>query len=176
MKQSTDQPQRLADADRVAAVEHSDCCIVGGGPGGAVLALLLARQGVAVTLLEAHGDFNRDFRGDALQPAVLDVLGQMGLADRVLKIAIARMTVFPVHSPSETVALDDVGHLKTPYPFITMVPQVRFLDLIVSEASAVPTSGSSWVPASRPWFAMTTDTSAVCATGPKMAGMKFERS
>lgn len=138
MMQSTDQPHCLTEADRVAAVEHTDCCIVGGGPGGAVLALLLARQGVAVTLLEAHGDFNRDFRGDALQPAVLDVLGQIGLADRVLAIAIARLTVFPVHTRSETVPLDDVGHLRTPYPFITMVPQVRFLDLIVSEAQRCP--------------------------------------
>jgi NADPH-dependent 2,4-dienoyl-CoA reductase/sulfur reductase-like enzyme len=46
-----------------ATVDHTDCCIVGGGPAGAVLALLLARQGIATTLLEAHNDFDRDFRG-----------------------------------------------------------------------------------------------------------------
>ena len=138
MTETTDQPHRTAGADRVADVEHTDCCIVGGGPGGAVLALLLARQGVAVTLLEAHGDFSRDFRGDGLQPAVLDLLEQIGLADRVLGIVIARFTVFPVHARSETVPLDQVGHLRTPYQFITMVPQVRFLDLIVSEAARCP--------------------------------------
>jgi choline dehydrogenase-like flavoprotein len=55
-----------ANVEHATTVEHADCCIVGGGPGGAVLALLLARQGVAVTLLEAHGDFDRDFRGDGL--------------------------------------------------------------------------------------------------------------
>jgi 2-polyprenyl-6-methoxyphenol hydroxylase-like FAD-dependent oxidoreductase len=60
-----------------APVERSDCRIVGGGPAGAVLALLLARHGAGVTLLEAHGDFNRDFRGDSLQPAVLQLLAQM---------------------------------------------------------------------------------------------------
>src|SRR6266852_801299 len=47
----------------VLDVFRTACCIVGGGPGGAVLALLLARQGVPVTLLEAHKDFDRDFRG-----------------------------------------------------------------------------------------------------------------
>ena len=47
-------------------IETTTCCIVGGGPAGAILALLLARQGVPVVLLEAHMDFDRDFRGDTL--------------------------------------------------------------------------------------------------------------
>src|SRR5690348_2050805 len=102
-------------------VEQADCCIVGGGPAGALLALLLARQGVGVMLLEAHGDFNRDFRGDALQPVVLQVLAQIGLAERVLALALARISSFPVHTPSGSVQHADVRRLKTPYPFITMV-------------------------------------------------------
>jgi len=121
-----------------AAAERADCCVVGGGPAGAVLALLLARQGLAVTLLEAHGDFDRDFRGDALQPAALDLLGQLGLADRLLAVALARMPAFPVRTPSETVPQHDVSRLKTPYPFMTIVPQVRFLDLVVGEARRCP--------------------------------------
>jgi NADPH-dependent 2,4-dienoyl-CoA reductase/sulfur reductase-like enzyme len=46
--------------------EQTACCIVGGGPGGMMLALLLARKGVPVTLLEAHKDFDREFRGDTI--------------------------------------------------------------------------------------------------------------
>jgi 2-polyprenyl-6-methoxyphenol hydroxylase-like FAD-dependent oxidoreductase len=134
----TEQSNNSIDVED-AILEQADCCIVGGGPAGAVLALLLARQGVGVTLLEAHGDFNRDFRGDAMQPAVLQVLGQMGLADRVLALALARISSFPFHTPSGTVHHADVSRLKTPYPFITMVPQVRFLDLIVSKARRCPT-------------------------------------
>jgi 2-polyprenyl-6-methoxyphenol hydroxylase-like FAD-dependent oxidoreductase len=56
------------------------CCVVGGGPGGMFLALLLARQGVDVTLLEAHRDFDRDFRGDTIHPSTLELLDRMGLA------------------------------------------------------------------------------------------------
>ncbi|MFQ4139290.1 FAD-dependent oxidoreductase [Nodosilinea sp. PGN35] len=58
--------------------------IVGAGPTGAALALLLARQGIPVTLIEAARDFQRQFRGEALMPSGLDALSQMGL-DSLLK-------------------------------------------------------------------------------------------
>ena len=45
---------------------NARCVVVSGGPGGMILALLLARARVPVTLLEAHRDFNRDFRGDGV--------------------------------------------------------------------------------------------------------------
>jgi 2-polyprenyl-6-methoxyphenol hydroxylase-like FAD-dependent oxidoreductase len=117
----------------------TDCCIVGGGPAGAVLALLLARQGIGVTLLEAHNDFDRDFRGDVLQPAALDLMGQMGLAERVLEVAMARYPTVAPTAPSERSSFPDVARLKTPYPFMTYVPQDRFLQVIVEEGQRCPT-------------------------------------
>src|ERR671933_2416433 len=63
-----------------------DCCVVGGGPGGAVLALLLARQGVRVLLLEAHQDFEREFRGDTVHPSTLELLDDLGLYQRLLEL------------------------------------------------------------------------------------------
>src|SRR5882762_6484681 len=62
---------------------ETTCCIVGSGPAGAVLALLLARQGISVTLLEAHQDFDRDFRGDTIHPSVLHIMDELGLAERL---------------------------------------------------------------------------------------------
>jgi NADPH-dependent 2,4-dienoyl-CoA reductase/sulfur reductase-like enzyme len=44
--------------------DQTACCIVGGGPGGMMLGLLLARQGVEVLVLDKHADFLSDFRGD----------------------------------------------------------------------------------------------------------------
>ena len=62
-----------------AVVETTTCAIVGGGPAGMVLGLLLARAGVDVTLLEKHGDFLRDFRGDTVHPSTLRLLDELGL-------------------------------------------------------------------------------------------------
>ena len=59
--------------------------IVGAGPAGAALAYLLARRGIAVTLLERHSDFGRTFRGDGLQPSGIDAFNQMGLGDKLMR-------------------------------------------------------------------------------------------
>src|SRR4028118_1904053 len=79
-RQST---ESLGYEENVLEVRQTTCCVVGGGPAGAVLALRLARKGVNVTLLEAHGDFDRDFRGDSLHPSILEVMDEIGLADRL---------------------------------------------------------------------------------------------
>jgi 2-polyprenyl-6-methoxyphenol hydroxylase-like FAD-dependent oxidoreductase len=53
-------------------------CIVGGGPCGVMLGVLLARAGVDVVVLEKYKDFYRDFRGDTIHPSTLDLLFELG--------------------------------------------------------------------------------------------------
>src|SRR5260370_9324808 len=62
------------------------CCIVGGGPAGMMLGLLLARAGVGVLVLEKHADFLRDFRGDTIHPSTLEVMHELGLLDAFLRL------------------------------------------------------------------------------------------
>src|SRR5215471_13647495 len=59
-------------------------CIVGGGPAGVMCGYLLARAGVDVVVLEKHGDFLRDFRGDTVHPSTLEVMWELGLLDGFL--------------------------------------------------------------------------------------------
>src|SRR5262249_1717914 len=69
--------------EEVIDVRETACCVMGSGRGGMMLALLLARQGIDVTLLEAHPTFERDFRGDTIHPGILEALDDIGLADRL---------------------------------------------------------------------------------------------
>ena len=131
--------------DQVAAADTDDrnkqqtsCCIVGAGPAGAVLALLLARNGVPVILLELHDDFDRDFRGDTIHPSVMENMEEIGLADRLLELPHSKARTINFMSTSGPIAMIDFSFLKTKYPYITMLPQARFLEFITNEARRYP--------------------------------------
>lgn len=123
----------------IVDVQTKDCCIVGGGPAGVVLAFLLARRGVNVILLEAHKDFDRDFRGDTIHPSVMEIMEELGLSDRLLQLPHTKMRHIRIQTPENTTTLADFSHLKTHYPYITMLPQVKFLEFITQEAQQYPT-------------------------------------
>src|SRR3712207_9345882 len=91
--------QPLKTAHDVRDVQQTTCCIVGGGPAGAVLALLLARKGVPVTLLESHMDFDRDFRGDTIHPSVMELLDELGLAQRLLELRHTKLKSVTLPTP-----------------------------------------------------------------------------
>jgi len=111
-----------------------DCCIVGGGPAGVVLGLLLARQGVEVLLLEAHHNFDRDFRGDTVHPSTVQLLEQIGLLDKLLALPHAAVLDFPFHFPDGSISPPptDRDRLRRPYSY--QIPQHLLLDMLVRKA------------------------------------------
>lgn len=126
------------DARNIVETLETRCCIVGGGPGGAILALLLARKNIPVVLLEAHDDFDRDFRGDTIHPSVLEILDELGLADRLLELRHSKIRTATFMTPNGPLTVADFGRLKTKFPFIAMIPQVDFLEFIMEEAKRYP--------------------------------------
>jgi len=120
------------------ASSETRCCIVGGGPAGLVLALLLARKGVATTLLEAHGDFDRAFRGDTVHPSTLEILDDIGLARACLALEHGVMERMVLHSGGVATTIADFSRVRAPFPFVAMIPQARFLEFLAGEASKYP--------------------------------------
>jgi 2-polyprenyl-6-methoxyphenol hydroxylase-like FAD-dependent oxidoreductase len=114
------------------------CCIVGAGPGGLMLSLLLARAGVPVTLLEAHRDFDRDFRGDTIHPATLEVLEQIGLAAGVHELPHVKAQSFRFVSAKFADTPAVFSRLPTKFPYMMIMPQVRFLEFLAAEAARYP--------------------------------------
>jgi len=117
---------------------QTTCCIVGGGPGGMMLALLLARKGVSVTLLEAHKDFDRDFRGDTIHPSILEILDEIGLAEALHKLRHVKVFGPTLKAANTNFAPFDFRRLKTKFPYIMLIPQTKFLEFIAGEANKYP--------------------------------------
>lgn len=120
------------------AVLSPQVCIAGGGPAGVVLSLLLARKGMRVTLLESQRDFDRAFRGDTLHASSLEILDQIGLAERALALSSSRVTAFRIESGGHEYTVAELSAMKGKYPFVALVPQVRLLNMLVEQASAYP--------------------------------------
>lgn len=122
----------------IQSVENAACCVVGGGPGGAILSLLLARRGISVTLLEMHKDFDREFRGDTIHPSVMEVLDQIGLAEKLHEIPHTKVSGPTLQFANGSITPFHLGRLKTKFPYILLVPQSRFLEFITGEAAKYP--------------------------------------
>jgi len=105
-----------------------------------MLGLLLARAGVEVTVLEKHGDFLRDFRGDTVHASTVRLIDELGLGDGFRQLPQSRLdrVAFPIRGAG-LVTVGDFASLKPPYNYIAMMPQWDFLNFLATEAAREPT-------------------------------------
>lgn len=116
----------------------SDLVIAGGGPAGMMAALLFARAGCRVQVLEKHADFFRDFRGDTVHPSTMEILEQLGMLERFLDRPHSKLRTAELEIAGRRWKIGDLTHLDTPAPFVAMMPQWDFLDFVRNEAKAFP--------------------------------------
>lgn len=114
------------------------CCIVGGGPAGMMLGLLLARAGIETTVLEKHGDFLRDFRGDTIHPSTLQLMEELGWLEEFLVRPHQEVRTISAVVGDDVVPFADFTHLPAPRPFLVLMPQWDFLDFLADKAKAYP--------------------------------------
>ena len=138
------------------------CVIAGGGPAGMMLGFLLARAGIDVTVLEKHGDFLRDFRGDTIHPSTLELMHELGLLDAFLKLPHQEVSRLAFQFGAERIPMVDFSHLPVHCKFVALMPQWDFLDFLADHGRRYPNFH----------LLMRTEATGLVSTGDRVTGLR----
>ena len=117
---------------------HVNACIVGGGPAGLMLGLLLAKRGAQVLVLEGHETFEREFRGEVLQPSTAHLLDELGLLEYILAQPHSILDAGKVRLHGRQVGEFSFKRISPEYPYAIWMPQPVFLSALLRKAEPFP--------------------------------------
>ena len=123
---------------RMAETLQVQCCIAGGGPAGMMLGYLLGRAGVRTVVLEKHGDFLRDFRGDTVHPSTLMIMQELGLIEDFLKLPHSEIRALSAEIGEHEVKVADFSRISAPCRFVALMPQWDFLNFLADKGRRFP--------------------------------------
>ena len=123
---------------------HVNACIVGGGPAGLMLGLLLAKRGAQVLVLEGHETFEREFRGEVLQPSTAHLLDELGLLEYILAEPHSILEAGKVRLGGRQVGEFSFKRISPEFPYAIWMPQPIFLAALLRKAEPCP-SFQCWV-------------------------------
>jgi 2-polyprenyl-6-methoxyphenol hydroxylase-like FAD-dependent oxidoreductase len=144
---------------------RTGCCVVGGGPAGLVLGLIVARAGVRTTVLEKHGDFLRDFRGDTVHASTLTLLDELGLGPQFAALPPRWVDKLSVQLDSGIYGVANLSRLPGRHQHIALVPQWDFLN-VVADASRQESSYE---------LIMSAEVTDLLWDGQKISGVRYNR-
>ena len=114
--------------------------VAGAGPVGLVSALLLANQGVKVTVLEAAPALNRDLRASTFHPPTLDMLAPLGLTDDLVAQGLVARYTQQRDRQEGVIAEFDMQLIApdTDHPFRLQCEQWKLTQMIQAQLNAMP--------------------------------------
>lgn len=133
MEEQTEEQQTAEQTE-----EQTDICIVGGGPAGMTLALLLLRSGARVTVVERSSSLSREYRGEILQPGGLAVLDEIGVLKGATDRGAHVLERFRLVEHGRVLMAFEYRKLQPPYNYLLSLPQAHLLAELLDMCQEFP--------------------------------------
>ncbi|AFH65446.1 FAD-dependent monooxygenase [Paenibacillus caseinilyticus] len=117
---------------------ETDVCIIGGGPAGLILGMMLAKAGVRVSVLESQHDFHREYRGEVLQPRFLQLMEELGLRSYIESLPSSKVRSGAFFYKEKRLAEFQFDRFSEEIPYALWVPQPILLGALYEKARELP--------------------------------------